>query len=100
MLEKEPPGVRQPHPPFAAFEEPDLDLLLANTPPAPSARAGCSPCPVGSTAGTPRLTLRDDHARPDGAKAAATPSKTSSISERPRTRAPPPGQRRRRGGTE
>jgi hypothetical protein len=28
MLEKEPPGVRQRHPPFAAFEEPDLDLLL------------------------------------------------------------------------
>jgi len=28
MLEKEPTSARQPHPPFAAFEEPDLDLFL------------------------------------------------------------------------
>jgi hypothetical protein len=28
VLEKEPTGARQSHPPFAAFEEPDLDLLL------------------------------------------------------------------------
>src|SRR5262249_42656051 len=28
MLEKEPPGARQPHPPFAAIEQPDLNLFL------------------------------------------------------------------------
>jgi hypothetical protein len=28
VLQKEPPGARQPHPPFAAIEQPDLDLFL------------------------------------------------------------------------
>jgi hypothetical protein len=28
MPEKKPSGARQPHPPFAAFEEQDLELLL------------------------------------------------------------------------
>src|SRR5262249_613568 len=28
MLEKEPPGARQPHPPFAAIEQPDLNLFF------------------------------------------------------------------------
>jgi hypothetical protein len=28
MLEKQSPSARQPHPPFAAIEQPDVDLFL------------------------------------------------------------------------